>query len=68
METQYILHLVLLYPVNFPFVDPSVNTNEAIVGIDAIDLETTKVFPPAFDAGKCPNNAVFTLANSIPQS
>jgi len=30
----------------------AVNTNDAFVGIDSDMIGTTKVFPPAFDAGK----------------
>ena len=58
----------LFYPVNHPTVGSSVNTNDAFVGIDSINLETTTVYPPAYDAGECPNNAVFRLANSMPHS
>lgn len=30
----------------------TVNTNDAFVGIDSDTLSSTKVFPPAFDAGE----------------
>ena len=46
----------------------AVNTNDAFVGIDSDMIGTTKVFPPAFDAGKLyylagrPNPLAMTLA------
>lgn len=37
---------------DLPLSRRSVNTNDAFVGIDSYDLETTKLYPPAYDAGK----------------
>ncbi|CAM9317128.1 unnamed protein product [Ascophyllum nodosum] len=48
---------------NFSLVSMLINTNDAFVGIDTADLETTKVFPPAYDAGTEENNE---LCNHIP--
>ncbi|CAM9317205.1 unnamed protein product [Ascophyllum nodosum] len=40
----------------FSLVSMLINTNDAFVGIDTDDLDTTKVFPPAYDAGTEANN------------
>ncbi|CAN0242339.1 unnamed protein product [Ascophyllum nodosum] len=47
----------------FSVVSMLINTNDAFMGIDTDDLETTKVFPPAFDAGTEENNE---LCSHIP--
>ncbi|CAN0242278.1 unnamed protein product [Ascophyllum nodosum] len=47
----------------FSVVSMLINTNDAFMGIDTDDLETTKVFPPAYDAGTEENNE---LCSHIP--
>ncbi|CAN0081199.1 unnamed protein product [Ascophyllum nodosum] len=47
----------------FSLVSMLINTNDAFVGIDTDDLETTKVFPPAYDAG---TEAINELCTHIP--
>ena len=54
--THYLTHIMLATsssPLRLYFL--SVNTNDAFVGIDSVELMTTsssKLYPPAYDAGK----------------
>ncbi|CAN0414401.1 unnamed protein product [Pylaiella littoralis] len=44
----------------FSLVSMLINTNDGFMGIDTDDLETTKVYPPCYDAGTEINNEVCT--------